>query len=280
VADAQPEAGGAVGDHLAAHVAAEAAALARLYDVDLLENPGDLDLYLALARRTGGPILELGAGTGRLAIPLAAAGYEVTAVDVDPAMLSRARRRIETVGAEAAGRLEVVEADLLDLVEEPLSRAGRFTLAVIALNTLFLLGTRDRQRRAVAALATHLARDGLAVVDVWLPAIDDLARFDGRLILEYERADPETGHRVTKQAAARHDPATGVVDLTTIYDEGPPGTAPVRWIRHDALRLVGVDELRGLAEAAGLVVERLGGDYDLEPLGPGSERAILVARKP
>ncbi|HKG19035.1 MAG TPA: hypothetical protein VKB00_04795, partial [Candidatus Limnocylindrales bacterium] len=49
-------------------------ALARLYDVDLLDDPGDLDLYLALAARTGGPILELGAGTGRLSVPIAAAG--------------------------------------------------------------------------------------------------------------------------------------------------------------------------------------------------------------
>ena len=60
-------------DEAARDAAAEA--LARLYDVDLLEDPGDLDLYLALAARTGGPILELGVGTGRIAVPLAAAGY-------------------------------------------------------------------------------------------------------------------------------------------------------------------------------------------------------------
>jgi len=68
--------------------AAGGEALARLYDLDLAEDPGDLDLYVALAARTGGPILELAAGTGRLTIPLAQAGYEVTAVDVDPAMLA------------------------------------------------------------------------------------------------------------------------------------------------------------------------------------------------
>ena len=76
-----------------------AAALARLYDLDLSEDPGDLDLYLALAGRTGGPILELAVGSGRLAVPLAADGHEVTGVDLDPAMLARARR-----AADAAGR--------------------------------------------------------------------------------------------------------------------------------------------------------------------------------
>ena len=62
---------------------AEADAFARLYDVDLVEDPGDLDLYLALATRADGPVLELAAGTGRLAVPLARAGHEVTAVDID-----------------------------------------------------------------------------------------------------------------------------------------------------------------------------------------------------
>src|SRR6185369_9158691 len=66
------------------------AALARLYDLDLVDDPGDLELYLALASRSGGPIVELAVGTGRLAIPLAVAGHEVIGVDDDPAMLARA----------------------------------------------------------------------------------------------------------------------------------------------------------------------------------------------
>ena len=78
---------------------ASAAALARLYDLDLVDDPGDLDLYLALADRAAGPatgtaaILELAVGTGRLAVPIAAAGHRVTGVDLDPAMLARARTR-------------------------------------------------------------------------------------------------------------------------------------------------------------------------------------------
>ncbi|MER3418842.1 MAG: class I SAM-dependent methyltransferase, partial [Chloroflexota bacterium] len=78
-----------------------AADLARLYDLDLVEDPGDLNLYLALAARSGGPILELGVGSGRLAIPLAAAGYDVVGIDTDPAMLARARLRTAGAGRGA-----------------------------------------------------------------------------------------------------------------------------------------------------------------------------------
>jgi SAM-dependent methyltransferase len=257
---------------------AESRALARLYDIDLLEDAGDEDLYLALARRTGGPILELGVGTGRLAIALAAAGHEVTGVDLDEAMLERARRA--AVDASRPSSKQRVSFVIGDMVDVRLPAAGTVRLAFIALNTLFVLGTRDRQRAAISTLAAHLAPGGLAVVDVWLPDTDDLVRFDGRLIFEYERVDPESGRIVSKVAAARHDGALGVVDLTSIYEEGAPGEPAVRWIRHDALRLVGPDELRSLAEDAGLVVEQLAGTYDLDPLGPGSERAILIARKP
>lgn len=255
----------------------EATALARLYDVDLVEDPGDLELYLALARRTGDPIIELAAGSGRLSVPLAAAGHRVTAVDIDPAMLSRARSAAKRAGADVAARLGLVEADLLDM---PGDRAGQYQLAILALNSLLLLGTRDAQRRALASMAGLLAPGGIAVVDAWQPGADDLARFDGRLMLEYQRQDPETGLAVTKTAAAWLDASTGSVVLTAIYDEGPPGEPPRRWSRTDRLRLIAADELTGFAEDAGLIVERLAGDYDLNPATAGAERSVLVAVRP
>jgi hypothetical protein len=176
-----------------------------------------------------------------------------------------------------AGRLELVAADARSV---RLDDAGTFRLAFIALNSLFLLATRSAQRRAFDVMARHLASGGLAAVDVWLPDPDDLARFDGRMVFEYERTDPETGNEVTKVAAARYDAATAVVELTSVFEEGRPGEPAIRWIRRDALRLVGADEMRSMAEDAGLIVEEIGGDYGLEPLGAGGDRAIVVARKP
>lgn len=252
--------------------AATAAALARLYDLDLVDDPGDLDLYLALADRADGPILELAVGTGRLAIPLVEAGHLVTGVDLDPAMLDRARARAHGMAGE--DRLTLVEGDIVGL---GLPDAGRFGLAFIALNSLLVLSTRAAQRAAVRALADHLAPGGLAVVDVWLPDAEDLARFDGRIMLEWPRLDSETGAIVTKVGSAQHDAASGSVSLTTIFEEGGQGGPTRRWIRRDRLRLVSADELRGFAEDAGLVVELIAGDYDMSPMGPGSQRAILLA---
>ncbi len=255
-----------------------ATAFALLYDLDLAaEDPGDLALYLGLARRTGGPILELAAGTGRIAVPLAEAGLAVTAVDVDPAMLARAQAKAGEAGV--SGRLSLVEADLLDLDPQPLPAAGSFRLVVLALNSVFLLADRASQAAALRVMAHHLAPDGLAVVDVWLPSEADLEVYDGRLMLAGVHLEAD-GSALTKSWAASRDPDGRVVEVTTIYELAGPGGPPRRWVRRDPMRLLAPEELSDMATAAGLVVETLAGDRDLGPLDADSERAVLVARRP
>ncbi len=251
--------------------------LARLYDLDLAEDLDDLDLYRALAARCGGPVLELAAGSGRLAVPLACGGLEVVAVDNDPAMLDRARSRWagerRTRRVLPGGHLELVDADLFDLALEP-----RFGLVILALNTLFLLGDAGRQRAVLAAMARHLRRGGLAVVDAWIPSADDLAIYDGRVVLEWVRDDPESGDRVVKLASASYDPPTRRLDLTSIFESAPPEGGPLsRHLRRDVLHLTSAAEVVQAATDAGLAVDQVGGDHDLTAFGPGSSRVVLIA---
>lgn len=254
-----------------------AADLARYYDLDLVSDPGDLDLYLALAARTEGPILELAAGTGRLAVPLAASGRSVTALDSDPAMLARAAARWRDLqpSAEPGSDLQLVEDDLLHADLGP-----RFGLTILALNSLFLFAEPGDQAAVVTALARHLRPGGWAVVDVWLPGPEDLVRYDGHLELEWQRDDPETGERVAKLVSARYEPGDGVAELTTWFEAWPPQGGPLRRVaREDRLRLVAAADLGRWAAEAGLEVETLAGDYELHPFGPGAERAVLIARR-
>ena len=249
--------------------------LARYYDLDLRDDPGDLDLYRALLTRIDGPVLELAAGSGRLAVPLALAGHEVVALDNDSAMLARASAAwAARRGRRPADRLRTVEADLTTARLEE-----RFGLVFIGLNSLFLLPGPDAQAAAFRTIAAHLRPDGLAVVDVLLPDADDLSLYDGRLQVEWVRPDPETGEQVVKQASARYDAATATVDLTQLFDASPRGGGTVhRSLRVDRLHLVNVRELRLLAQGAGLIVEEVVGDYQMTPIGPGDERAVLLAR--
>lgn len=253
--------------------------LARYYDLDLEDDPGDLDLYLAMAARTGGPVLELAVGSGRIAVPLAQAGHQVTGVDLDPAMLERARAAWTRAGGTArrrgvpVGSLELVEADLVTL-----DLPQRFGLAFIALNSLFQVGPADRQQAAMASLARHLRPGGVAVVDVELPDAAELASWDGRVVLDWIREDPEApGSTVTRMSSARHDAVSASALLSIVYDTTDPSGSVRRVSRSDRLHLVTVRQLEDAAVSAGLQVELLAGDHQVTPLGPISPRVVLIA---
>lgn len=251
--------------------------LAGYYDLDMLDVREDLEMYLDLARGCDDPVLELAAGSGRVAIPLALAGHQVVALDSDGAMLARARRAWRGARAgqgSAVGSLRCIEADLTGYRSDE-----RFGLIILALNGLLLMPDEDARLAALRTMRIHLRPGGLAVVDIILPDADEQASWDGRLQLEWTRRDPQSGDLVTKLISARLDPGARSVTLTQLFDVTPPAGGELRRLsRVDTLRLVDAAELRSLARRAGFAEVSLKGDHRLRPLDAGSHRAIMLGR--
>jgi SAM-dependent methyltransferase len=249
--------------------------LARYYDLDFLDVAYDAELYQQLAHQHGGPVLELGVGSGRLAIPLALAGYTVVGIDNDRAMLERARAAwAEVRGDLDTDRFTVVAGDFATFRSEQ-----RFGLAHIAVNT-FLLAEDDQARLAIlTTMREHLHDGGVAAVEIGTPAAAELNHYDRRLQHEWLRRDPETGDQVTKSISANHDPTDATLELTQIYEwTAPHGGALSRVVNTDLLHLVPAERLAELAREAGFGEVDLRGDHLLTPYGAGSHRVILVAR--
>jgi SAM-dependent methyltransferase len=247
------------------------AELARLYDLDMDDHVVDVDLYLAFARTSDGPILELACGSGRISVPLVGDGHEVVGVDRDVDMLERARRSWLADGGQ--GQLKLVEGDITQL---DLGRS--FGLVVLALNSLLMLPGRDAQLAAMQTIARHLTADGRAVIDVVLPSPDDLAAYDGRLEMAWLRRDDERGQMVAKLWSARYEPASAVASVTTLFDCWPDDGGPVRRVsRTDEMHLLGAHELVALAERAGLRPATVAGDHEMSSFAPDSSRIVLVA---
>ena len=143
-----------------------------------------------VALADGGPVLELGVGTGRLALPLADRGLAVTGLDASPAMLERLRAK------PGADRLTLVECDMAAPVPEMAD--GSFAVVLVGFNTFFNLTTADAQASCVAAVARLLRPGGRFVVEAFVPAPET---YDGvsvrtidvdRVLLDVASIDPDT----------------------------------------------------------------------------------------
>jgi SAM-dependent methyltransferase len=251
---------------------------ARYYDLDVADERDDIDMYLALAAASDGPILELACGSGRICVPLAAAGHDVTGIDIDPDMLDRARQAWSRAVDDdpETGALTLVQADATAV-----SLGRRFDLVILGFNSLLVIGDGEpsAQQAALATMTRHLSTVGRAVVDTWLPTAADLALYDGRLIHDWTREDPETGEQVSKTTSATYDPETGRATIETIFDAWRQGDAPRRSSRRDEVRFPTRTELLSMIESAGLAPQIIAGDYDTSPIDPESDRVIIVAAR-
>ena len=158
--------------------------IARLYDPWSRSVVEDVSFYVDEAVRSGGPVLELGVGTGRIAIPIAAAGIEVVGVDLSAGMLEVARERAALAGVE----LDLREGDMRSPPADE-----QFALVLIPFRSLLHMETDTDRRAALRAVAERLAPGGRFVFDVFAPGADDISETHGRWLERepgiWERAD-------------------------------------------------------------------------------------------
>lgn len=247
--------------------------LPELFDLDCGGFADDLSFYESLARRSEGPVLELGVGTGRVAIPLARAGWEVWGIDLSEAMLARARCQ---AGQALDERLHLLPGDMRDV------ELGRqFDLIFAALGTFHHLLTPDDQRACLRCVQRHLAPGGLFVCDLrplLFSAWEQGASVP--LLHDWTRVLPSTGETVVKLRSVRAEPARQVQHETHIYDRLSADGAVRRVVTTVDLRFTTRYEMKGLLREAGLELDQAYGDFDLSPYDDASEYLITVARKP
>src|SRR5438477_12950248 len=147
----------------------------------------------------GGPILELGCGTGRITVPIAQDGHHIVGLDHSAAMLERAERRARRASVE----VRWVEGDM-----RAFSFNEAFALVFVAFNSFLMLDPDDRWS-CLARVREHLAPRGRVAIDVFQPDPQIIAGLDGAVVSERERVDRETGRAVRKVPSSHSD--VGVV---------------------------------------------------------------------
>lgn len=246
--------------------------LARYYDSENAALTADLPLYSTLAARFGGPVLDIGCGTGRIAFHLADEGYDVTGIDPSAAMLDRARAVPQA--ADQPGSLAWLEADITTLALD-----ARFGFALFAFSGFMHLLTQDAQIAAVERAAAHLKPGGGLVIDVANPIEMFLADEVASLVWERTFTDAETGHTVMQHSLAAVDRVTQIMDLTWVYDRIEDDGRVIRSLVPQEVRYVMPTEMALLMQRAGLADVELYGDYEFGDITEESPRLIAVATK-
>lgn len=227
-------------------------AIAQLYDAWSRTVTEDIHFYVEEAKRSGGPVVELGVGTGRVALPIAAAGIDVIGIDSSEGMLAVCRERARAAGVQA--RLDLRLGDLRDP-----PAGGPVPLVICPFRTYLHLRDDPDRRQAIAAARRLLDAGGRFVFDVFAPAPDDIAATHGRWLERepgiFERADWDTSRR-TLTLSVRSGPARTTMTLAWL--------SPPEW--------------RMLLEQGGFEVEACYGWFDRRAFAEG-EDSIWVARR-
>lgn len=234
---------------------------------------GDVAFYARLARETGGGVLELACGTGRLALALAEVGLEITGVDISEGMLNVARQKAGSRPASVQQRLTLIQQDMSEL-----NLGRRFGFVFVPARSFQHLLTIDRQRRALEAIHRHLERTGRLVLHLFDPRLDLL--IDSNISWPgLSGAHPETGHCYAGEMIQTSFDHLNQVrrDLWRYTEFGANGEVLEQSTREMALRWTYRWELYHLLRICDLAVEAEYSDFGCSPPAYGKE-LILVAR--
>lgn len=256
---------------------------AELYELENADDPDfDLPFWRGLVQeQRPRRMLELACGTGRLSVPMAAAGaaardgFELVGVDSSEPFLTRARAVLadQPEGVRAAVRLE--RGDMRDFALE-----GGFDLIAIPFNSLAYLYTAEDRLAALRTARRHLAPGGRLAFDLLAPRLDYLAEAlhpfpPVRLDVDFEL--PEAGvARFLRSCVDRYDAGTQTLTSTFLYEIHRTGGATERHVRDVRWHMYFPAELELLLTAAGLEPVARHGGWDGEPLDASSSRYVFV----
>ena len=256
----------------------EYAAIAELYDyVVPYRERADVGFFVEAAVESGGPVLEVGCGTGRVLIPTARAGIEITGLDLSPHMLAVCREHLKAEPQGVQSRVRLVEGDMRQF---ELSQS--FSLVTLPFRPFQHLTMVEEQLACLGCLRRHLGEGGKLILDIFNPSNESLVRknFGEELSDEPEFSMPDGRKVIRRHTVRSRDVANQINYVELVHYVTHPDGRQERLVQAFPMRYLFRFEAEHLLARAGFTVEQLYADYDKSPFGskyPGE--LIFVARK-
>ena len=225
----------------------------------------DVSFYVRQAEKCGGPVLELACGTGRIAVPMAEQGMQVTGLDISDSMLAHARRK----AAERAVAVEWVRADCRDFTLNK-----RFSLIFLAFNSLGHLHDLESVAACFSCVRRHLRREGRFIVDFFNPRLDILTSDPSGRYPVAEYADPDGRGTVVVTESKTYEADTQINRIRWHYRVGEER----EYVEELNLRMFYPQELDALLHYNRFTIEAKFGDFDETASASTSPKQIVICR--
>jgi SAM-dependent methyltransferase len=253
-------------------------AIADLYDyVVPYRERADVDFFVEAAKESGGPVLEVGCGTGRVLIPTARAGIEISGLDLSPHMLAVCRERLKAEAQKVQSRVRLVEGDMRQF-----ELGQTFSLVTLPFRPFQRLILLEEQLTCLGCIHRHLAEGGKLILDIFNPMLEALVNkdFGKEMAEEPEFSLPDGRKVIRKHSVVSRDVANQINYTELVHYVTYPDGRKERLVQAFPMRYFFRFEAEHLLARAGFRVEHVYADYDKSPYGskyPGE--LIFVAGK-
>ena len=249
--------------------------LAELYDVSYTTRK-DIDFFIGYSRKVRGKTLELGCGTGRVLIPTARAGCQITGLDISPFMLKKCQEKINRQPKKLQELIRILEGNMVDFnIDE------RFSLVTIPFRPFQHLISTQEQRGCLHCVHRHLDPGGLLILDLFHPFLPSLYepkyQVETEGLAERKLPDGRKIRRTDRKSAIHRDEQYFECELT--YHVSYPDGRKERHVHSFPFRYFFRYEVEHLLELSGFRVLELFGDFDYSPFSQDSPEMIFVAEK-
>jgi SAM-dependent methyltransferase len=253
-------------------------AIAEMYDYIVpYRERADVGFFVEAARESDGAVLEVGCGTGRVLIPTAREGIEITGLDLSPHMLAVCRERLKAEPQEVQSRVRLVEGDMRQF-----ELARTFQLVTLPFRPFQHLTAVAEQQACLSCIHKHLAEGGKLILDIFNPMLESLVNteFGKEMGDEPEFSLPDGRKVIRRHCVVSRDVANQINYVELVHYVTHPGGRQERLVQAFPMRYLFRFEAEHLLARTGFTVEQLYADYDKSPYGskyPGE--LIFVAGK-
>ncbi|MCP4569942.1 MAG: class I SAM-dependent methyltransferase [FCB group bacterium] len=251
--------------------------LAELYDlVPMYNNRADRDFYLKQARSADGPVLELGCGSGRILIPCAKAGCDITGLDLSTHMLTSCRTKVENLPNEMRERVRLVQGSMVDF-----DLKGKYSLVTIPFRALQHIIGVEEQLAGLSCINRHLQMNGTLIFDVFQVDMKIMSRIlsDKEIENTPEFKLPDGCRLRRTHRVVAVDSVNQFNNVEIIYYLTELSGEVRRYVQAFPFRYYFRFELEHLLARTGFKIVDLFGDFDESPLKEESPEMIFIAEK-